>query len=105
MTPMVIVVSNLNKRINDTYLQKLFSAFGKVTTALMVKGHHSSMNHHMGVVVMEDEMDGRKAIRSLHKSLVMHQFILAQKGDLRRPNSKRRFSLNGDIHKPMLREH
>ncbi len=65
---MNIFVSNLNYRISDAELQDLFSAYGEVNSAKIIKDKETGRSRGFGFVEMKNDEDGNKAIEALHQT-------------------------------------
>ncbi|AEV99505.1 hypothetical protein A4D02_27065 [Niastella koreensis] len=67
---MNIQVFNLSLNTENRDLRKLFSAFGLVTTAEVMKDKMSGRSKRNAMIEMPNEKEGRQAIESLDQSLL-----------------------------------
>ena len=72
---MNLYVSNLSFQTFDEDLRKLFSAFGKVTSANVITDRETGRSRGFGFVEMESEKDGQDAIKNLNMKHVDGQAI------------------------------
>lgn len=63
---MNLYVSNLSFQTFDEDLRKLFSAYGKVTSAKVITDRETGESRGFGFVEMESEKDGQDAIKNLN---------------------------------------
>jgi RNA recognition motif-containing protein len=63
---MNLYVSNLAFQTSDEDLRKLFSAYGKVTSAKVITDRDTGRSRGFGFVEMESEKDGQDAIKNLN---------------------------------------
>jgi RNA recognition motif-containing protein len=63
---MNLYVSNLAFQTTDEDLRKLFSAYGKVTSAKVITDRDTGRSRGFGFVEMESEKDGQDAIKNLN---------------------------------------
>ena len=63
---MNLYVSNLSFQTFEEELRKLFSAFGKVTSANVITDRETGRSKGFGFVEMESEADGQEAIKNLN---------------------------------------
>ncbi len=62
---MNIYVANLSFKVEDHELQELFSAYGEVTSAKIIKDRDSGQSRGFGFVEMPDDMAATAAIEQL----------------------------------------
>lgn len=67
---MNIYVANLHYRLNDEDLHQIFSEFGQVTSAKIIKDHETGRSRGFGFVEMPSQEEGTKAMESLNGSEV-----------------------------------
>ncbi len=65
---MKIYVGNLNYRTTEEELNQLFSDFGSVKSAQIIKDKMSGRSKGFGFVEMEDDGEAKAAIENLHDS-------------------------------------
>ena len=63
---MRIYVGNLSYSIDDNKLKELFSEFGHVSEAVVIKDKYSGRSKGFGFVEMSDEVAAKKAIAELN---------------------------------------
>jgi RNA recognition motif-containing protein len=82
---MNMYVSNLSFQTSDEDLRKLFSAYGKVTSAKVITDRETGRSRGFGFVEMESEKDGQEAIKNLNMKDVggraMNVSIAKEKSD------------------------
>lgn len=81
---MTIYVSNLNDSIGDEELANLFSPFGPVQSAEVVKDVFNGLSRGFGYVEMEDDEAAQKAIEALHKTELKELMISIEKAKPRK---------------------
>jgi RNA recognition motif-containing protein len=59
-------VSNLSFQTTDEDLRKLFSAFGKVSSAKVISDRDTGRSRGFGFVEMESDTEGQEAIKNLN---------------------------------------
>jgi len=67
---MNIQVYNLNRDVSDADLRKLFSAFGVVNSAEVVRDKLNGRSKGNGVIEMPVDQDARQAIASLDQTMI-----------------------------------
>lgn len=65
-----IYVGNLNYRMTEEALQELFTKYGEVVSAKIIKDRYSGRSKGFGFVEMANKDDGEKAIQELNDSEV-----------------------------------
>lgn len=81
---MNIYISNLRSAIGNTELADLFTPFGEVKTAEIVKDVFTGQSRGFGYVEMEDEVAARKAIESLNNTEVQELVISVEEAKPKR---------------------
>lgn len=72
---MNIYISNLRSAIGNNELAKLFSVYGEVKSAEIVKDVFTGQSRGFGYVEMENEESAKKAIEALDKTEVQELII------------------------------
>ena len=67
---MTIQIYNLSRDISDANLQKLFSTFGTVNSAEVVRDKLNGRSKGNGVIEMPVETEARQAIESLDQTMM-----------------------------------
>ena len=67
---MNIRVFNLSHNVQDTELSKLFSAFGVVDSAEIVRNHLNGRSRGNAVIIMPIATEARQAITSLDQTVI-----------------------------------
>lgn len=67
---MNIHISNLSLNVTESVLRKLFSAYGEVNSAAIIKDKLSGRSRGTGFVEMPIDAEGEHAIEMLHRKLV-----------------------------------
>lgn len=75
---MNIQISNLNVSINNEELKKLFSNYGEVKSAHVVKDVFTETSRGFGFVEMEDNTAAKNAIDGLHNTMVENLTLLVE---------------------------
>ena len=75
---MNILVSNLSESINNSDLVSLFSAFGNVSYAAIVREKRSGRSKGTAFLEMPFEAQAEQAITALHLSFLVGKRILVQ---------------------------
>ncbi len=65
-----IYVGNLNYRMTEDSLQKMFEKYGEVVSAKIIMDKYSGRSKGFGFVEMANKDDGEKAIQELNESEV-----------------------------------
>ncbi|ATL47984.1 RNA-binding protein [Chitinophaga caeni] len=84
---MNIYVANLNYRLNDEDLHQLFSEFGQVTSAKIIKDHETGRSRGFGFVEMPNEEEGLKALENLNGSEVDGKQLTVNEARPKQPNN------------------
>ncbi|MBU2652407.1 MAG: RNA-binding protein [Bacteroidetes bacterium] len=63
---MNIYVGNLDFKVTEQQLEKIFSEFGQVESARIITDKFSGRSKGFGFVVMEDDSEANNAIKSLN---------------------------------------
>lgn len=66
---MTIRITNLGKYFKETDLRTLFSSFGTVQRAVIIRDRHSGLSKGAALVEMTGEVQARQAIKALHNSM------------------------------------
>jgi RNA recognition motif-containing protein len=83
---MNLYVGNLPYQLTETDLQNLFSPFGEVTSAKIIKDNYSGQSKGFGFVEMPDNNGAQAAIKELNGSSVHGRDITVNEA---RPQKKR----------------
>jgi RNA recognition motif-containing protein len=67
---MNIFVANLSQHVMDSELRKLFSAYGEVSSARVMREERNGRSRGSAVVVMLDAEQGGKAIKGLNRTIL-----------------------------------
>ena len=67
---MRIYIENLDSTIDDDRLEKIFSAYGEVKSAEIIKDLFTGVSRGFGYVEMEDEACSHNAIKELNQTTV-----------------------------------
>ncbi len=73
---MTIYVGNLSYDADEHDLKELFSQFGEVTSAKLIKDAASGRSKGFGFIEMADESQSKRAISDLHESRFMNRNII-----------------------------
>src|SRR5687767_8224238 len=84
---MNIYVANLHYRLNDEDLHQIFSEFGQVTSAKIIKDHETGRSRGFGFVEMPNQEEGTKAMESLNGSEVEGKQLMVNEARPKAPNS------------------
>lgn len=76
---MNILITNLNLNLIETDLQRLFTPFGEVASALIVRDKNNNRSSGKGIIDMPVEKEGEKAIVSLNGTMVAGKKILVSR--------------------------
>ncbi|MGN7724063.1 RNA recognition motif domain-containing protein [Chitinophaga sp. YIM B06452] len=83
---MNIYVANLHYRLNDEDLHQIFSEFGQVTSAKIIKDHETGRSRGFGFVEMPNQEEGTKAMESLNGSEVEGKQLMVNEARPKAPN-------------------
>ena len=78
---MNIYISNLRSAIDSDELAKLFSPFGEVKSAEVVKDLFTGQSRGFGYVEMEDDEAAKKAIEALNKTEINELVISVEEAE------------------------
>ena len=81
---MNIYISNLRSAIGNDELAQLFSLYGKVKSAEIVKDVFTGQSRGFGYVEMEDDAAAKKAIEALNKTEVQELVISVEEAAARK---------------------
>ena len=73
---MNIFIAGLNYNISDSELSELFTAYGEVSSARVIKDRQTGRSKGYGFVEMTDEEAGKKAIEELNGQEVKGRAIV-----------------------------
>ena len=73
---MNIFIAGLNYSISDSELSELFTAYGEVSSARVIKDRQTGRSKGYGFVEMTDEEAGKKAIEELNGQEVQGRAIV-----------------------------
>ncbi|HOO39331.1 MAG TPA: RNA-binding protein [Deltaproteobacteria bacterium] len=82
---MNLYVGNLPYKITESDLQGLFSPFGEVTTAKIIKDNYTGQSKGFGFVEMPDNSEGQAAMKELNGKPVQGREIIVNEA---RPQKK-----------------
>ncbi|UYQ91311.1 RNA-binding protein [Chitinophaga horti] len=84
---MNIYVANLHYRLNDEDLHQIFSEFGQVTSAKVIKDHETGRSRGFAFVEMPNQEEGAKAMESLNGSQVEGKQLTVNEARPKAPGS------------------
>lgn len=84
---MNIYVANLHYRLNDEDLHQIFSEFGQVTSAKIIKDHETGRSRGFGFVEMPNQEEGTKAMESLNGSEVEGKQLMVNEARPKQPGN------------------
>ncbi|RAJ05097.1 RNA recognition motif-containing protein [Chitinophaga skermanii] len=87
---MNIYVANLHYRLNDGDLHQIFSEFGQVTSAKVIKDHETGRSRGFGFVEMPNQEEGEKAMESLNGQQVEGKQLMVNEARPKAPNNNSR---------------
>ena len=87
---MNIYVGNLSTEVSDDELTNLFAAFGKVSSAKVIRDMFSQESRGFGFVEMPAQAEAQKAISELNTQEVKGKKIVVNEARQRRDNRNRR---------------
>uniref|UniRef100_A0A7V0Z4R9 RNA-binding protein n=1 Tax=candidate division WOR-3 bacterium TaxID=2052148 RepID=A0A7V0Z4R9_UNCW3 len=67
---MNIYVGNLSRDVTDDDLRKVFEAFGKVSSAIIIKDKFTGESRGFGFVEMIDDNEAKTAMQALNNSVL-----------------------------------
>ena len=83
---MNLYVGNLPYKISESELQGLFSPFGEVTSAKIIKDNYTGQSKGFGFVEMPDNTEGEAAMKDLNGKPVQGRELIVNEA---RPQKKR----------------
>jgi RNA recognition motif-containing protein len=87
---MNIYVANLHYRLNDEDLHQIFSEFGEVTSAKIIKDHETGRSRGFGFVEMANQEEGSKAMDSLNGTEIEGKQLMVNEARPKQPNNNSR---------------
>ncbi|PUZ22681.1 RNA-binding protein [Chitinophaga parva] len=84
---MNIYVANLHYRLNDEDLHQIFSEFGEVTSAKIIKDHETGRSRGFGFVEMPNQEEGAKAMESLNGNTIEGKQLTVNEARPKQPNN------------------
>lgn len=87
---MNIYVANLHYRLNDEDLHQIFSEFGEVSSAKIIKDHETGRSRGFGFVEMPNQEEAAKAMESLNGSEVEGKQLMVNEARPKQPNNNSR---------------
>ncbi|MCX7954031.1 MAG: RNA-binding protein [Bacteroidales bacterium] len=75
---MVLFVANLNFKISDQDLKKVFEKFGPVISAKVVRDRKTHRSKGYGFVDMENDEDAQHAIKKLNGKEIMGRPVIVK---------------------------
>lgn len=87
---MNIYVGNLSTEVSDDELANLFAAFGKVSSAKVIRDMFSQESRGFGFVEMPAQAEAQKAISELNTQEVKGKKLVVNEARQRRDNRNRR---------------
>ena len=86
---MNLYISNLSFHTDDETLRTLFSAYGTVTSAKVIKDRESGQSRGFGFVEMDADADANKAIQGLNNKEIEGRAISVSVAKEKKANNKR----------------
>lgn len=87
---MNIYVGNLSNEVSDDELTNLFTAYGKVSSAKVIRDMFSQESRGFGFVEMPAQAEAQKAISELNTQEVKGKKLVVNEARQRRDNRNRR---------------
>jgi RNA recognition motif-containing protein len=84
---MNIYVASLHYRLNDEDLHQIFSEFGEVTSAKIIKDHETGRSRGFGFVEMPNQEEGSKAMNSLNGTEIEGKQLMVNEARPKQPNN------------------
>ncbi|MGE7774654.1 MULTISPECIES: RNA recognition motif domain-containing protein [Chitinophaga] len=84
---MNIYVANLHYRLNDEDLHQIFSEFGQVTSAKIIKDHETGRSRGFGFVEMPNQEEGTQAMERLNGSEVEGKQLMVNEARPKQPSN------------------
>ncbi len=81
---MTLYVARLDRAVHNSDLMELFSEYGEVESAFIVKDKALGVSKGFGFVTMADEISGKKAILELDGKLFAGKEIVVKEAEDRR---------------------
>jgi RNA recognition motif-containing protein len=85
---MNIYVGNLPYNLSESDLKDLFSPFGEVTSAKIIKDNYTNQSKGFGFIEMANVSDGQRAIKELNETSLQDRKIIVN--EARPPQTKNR---------------
>ena len=102
---MNIYIANLDNSIDDERLKELFSSYGEVRSAEIVKDLFTGMSRGFGYVEMEDEV-AQNAIKELNQTVLHTLSITVQEAPPKKQQQRGSYKVgNGAIQAPRFRKY
>ena len=83
---MKLYVGNLCHSMTEAKLTELFSCFGVVKRAHIIKDHHTRQSKNFGYIEMSSLQDGRDALAGMDGQTVNHRLLVVREA---RPRDER----------------
>jgi RNA recognition motif-containing protein len=99
---MNIYVSNLNFKLQDEDLRSIFTPFGEVSSAKIIRDNRSGRSRGFGFIEMPNDDDARTAIEKLNGTEVEGRIIVVNEARPRREGSNdnnRGFKKRGEFNR------
>ncbi len=85
---MKVYVGNLSFTINEDKLREIFSSYGEITEAVIIKDKFSGRSKGFGFVTFANDEDANKAIAEMNKKQVEGREITVNEAKPMDPNSR-----------------
>jgi len=83
---MNIYVGNLDYKVTENDLEKVFSEFGTVSSSNVITDKYSGRSKGFGFVTMDDDEEAKKAIAGLNDSTLQNRNIVVNEAKPRKTN-------------------
>jgi len=83
---MNIYVGNLDYKVTEDDLEKLFSEYGTVSSASIITDKYNGRSKGFGFVTMDDNAEAKKAIAGLNESSMGNRNIVVNEAKPRKSN-------------------
>jgi RNA recognition motif-containing protein len=83
---MNIYVGNLDYKVTEDDLEKLFSEYGKVSSSSIITDKYNGRSKGFGFVTMDDNAEAKKAIAGLNESSLGSRNIVVNEAKPRKSN-------------------